>query len=252
VTPEPSAWIADVDGIAVVIALAGAYALVLRRFPTSPVRIALFACGLALILVSHVSPLATISNHYLLSAHLLQNVMIAEWAPALVVAGIPPALAEVLAGAPGMRALTRPQVALPLWLGVYFAWHVPGAYVTALEHPATLLHVEHATYFAAGVLFWWPVLQSRPWALAPAAKAAYLFAAFVLAAPLGLLLALLPQPIYGFYEAAPRLWGLSATTDQQIAGVTMSVEQAIVFFAAFCVYFSRFLRDEEAGEPAST
>ncbi|MGZ8701517.1 MAG: cytochrome c oxidase assembly protein, partial [Gaiellaceae bacterium] len=66
----------------------------------------------------------------------------------------------------------------------------------------------------------------------------------VLAAPLGLLLALLPRPIYDFYKDAPQLWGLSDITDQQIAGVTMAVEQAIVFFAVFTYFFMRFLRTE--------
>ena len=53
--------------------------------------------------------------YVLLSAHLIQNVAIAEWAPALLVAGLPPALGEFVARAPGARALTRPTVALPLW-----------------------------------------------------------------------------------------------------------------------------------------
>ena len=60
-----------------------------------------------------------------------------------------------------------------------------------------------------------------------------LFAAFVLASPVGLLMALLPEAAYSFYEEAPeRLWGLSPLTDQQLAGVTMTSEQAVVFFAA--------------------
>jgi len=65
-----------------------------------------------------------------------------------------------------------------------------------------------------------------------------------LAAPLGLLLALLPHPIYDFYKDAPQLWGLSDIVDQQIAGLTMAVEQAIVFFAVFAYFFMRFLRTE--------
>jgi cytochrome c oxidase assembly factor CtaG len=76
-------------------------------------------------------------------------------------------------------------------------------------------------------------------------KGAYLFAAFVLGSPLGLLLALLPRPVYGFYKDAPQLWGLSDLADQQIAGVTMAAEQAIVFFAVFAHYFLRFLRTEQ-------
>jgi cytochrome c oxidase assembly factor CtaG len=66
----------------------------------------------------------------------------------------------------------------------------------------------------------------------------------VLSSPVGLLLALLPRPVYDFYEQAPQLWGLSDLTDQQIAGVTMAGEQAIVFFAFFTYYFLRFLRTE--------
>jgi cytochrome c oxidase assembly factor CtaG len=76
-------------------------------------------------------------------------------------------------------------------------------------------------------------------------KALYLFGAFVLASPLGLLLALLPSAVYSFYEQAPRIWDLSPLADQQIAGVTMATEQAIVFFAVFAVYLRRFFLEEQ-------
>jgi cytochrome c oxidase assembly factor CtaG len=79
-------------------------------------------------------------------------------------------------------------------------------------------------------------------------KAVYLFAAFVFASPLGLLLALLPSPLYDFYVDAPRLWGLAALTDQQLAGIAMALSEAIVFFAAFSVYFVRFMAEEGAAE----
>ena len=72
-----------------------------------------------------------------------------------------------------------------------------------------------------------------------------MFAAFALASPLGLLLALVPDAVYSFYERGPGLWGLSPTSDQQIAGVTMAGEQAVVFFAAFSLFFFRFLAEEE-------
>jgi cytochrome c oxidase assembly factor CtaG len=99
-----------------------------------------------------------------------------------------------------------------------------------------------------GAFLWWAVLQEAPQQLSTGAKAAYLFMAFVLASPLGLLLMLLPDAIYSFYERAPRLWGLSAITDQQIAGVTMAAEQAVVFFGVFALYLTRFLREQEVPE----
>ena len=69
----------------------------------------------------------------------------------------------------------------------------------------------------------------------------------MLAAPLGLLLALLPKPIYAFYvHARPRVWGLTPLADQEIAGVTMASEQAIVLFVVFVFWFRRFLAEEGA------
>ena len=185
--------------------------------------------------------------HYHLWAHLVQNVALAEWIPLLLVAAVPPALAEALARYRLVRLLTRPLVALPLWLGSYLLWHVPAAYETALSHHS-LLQLEHLTYLAAGTLLWWPVLQSRPWNLPNGAKAAYLFAAFVFASPLGLLLALLPSPLYDFYTQAPDLWGLTPLADQQLAGIAMAVSESIVFFAMFTVYFVRFMAEEEVAE----
>ncbi|HEY8193015.1 MAG TPA: cytochrome c oxidase assembly protein [Gaiellaceae bacterium] len=221
-----------------------AYAVSVRGRDAERWRIAAFAAGCLLLLVTAVTPLEALSYH-LLSAHLLQNVILAEWAPALLVLGIPPFVAERIARLPGIGRLTRPPVALGLWLLTYFAWHLPPAYDTALEHPATLLHLEHATYLFVGALLWWPVFQDAPHRISNAARALYLFAAFVLASPVGLLLALVPDAAYDYYVEGGGLWGLSPEADQQIAGVTMSVEQAIVFFGVFAVYFFRFLAEEE-------
>jgi cytochrome c oxidase assembly factor CtaG len=246
VRPDASAWAWDLEALFFVPALALAYAFALQRTPAPRWRIVCFGACLVLILVVSLTPIQTVALNYLLSVHLLQNVVLAEWAPALFVLGIPPALAAVLGRLPLARLLTAPPVALGIWLAVYFAWHVPFAYDAALRHQSTLLHAEHGSYFAAGCLVWWPVFQSTPRRLSDGGRAAYLFAAFVLASPLGLLLSLIPEPIYEFYEQGPGLWGLSPVTDQQIAGVTMALEQAAVFFAASTFFFLRFLGQEES------
>jgi cytochrome c oxidase assembly factor CtaG len=195
--------------------------------------------ALALIVAAFVTKLQPFAIHTFLWAHLLQNVVLAEWAPALLVLAVPSALAARVQSFP----LFRPLVALPLWLATYFIWHLPWIYDFALRHPHSLLHVEHVTYLLAGICLWWPVVHGRHSA---GAKAAYLFGAFVLASPLGLVLALFPRPVYSFYAHAPRTWGPSPESDQQIAGVTMAAEEALVFFAAFTFYLLRFLREEQA------
>jgi putative membrane protein len=222
--------------------LVGLYLWGGRRHPSDERRRLAFELGLILLLAVYLTPVETIALHYLLSVHLLQNVVTAEWAPGLLVFSLSPALARELARFWIVRLSTHPVVALAVWLGTYFAWHVPVVYDTALTHQNSLLQVEHLTYLVAGCLMWWPVVHGRH---SDGLKALYLFAAFVLAAPLGLLLALIPHPVYDFYKDAPQLWGLSDLTDQQIAGVTMAVEQATVFFAIFAYYFSRFLRTEQ-------
>jgi putative membrane protein len=227
-----------------VVALGLAYVVAIRGRRPERWRVATFAAGCVLLIATAVTPLDALTYH-LLSMHLLQNVVLAEWAPALLVLGLPPALAAQFGAITPLRLFTRPPVALAVWLVTYYLWHVPAAYDAALEHPA-LLHLEHACYLAAGVLLWWPVLQDAPHRLSSAGRALYLFVAFVLASPIGLLLALLPEPAYDWYVEGGGLWGLSPHADQQLAGVTMSVEQAVVFFVVFAVFFFRFLAEEEA------
>jgi putative membrane protein len=228
-----------------ILALLVGYLAAVRNRETESWRVAAFGAGCLLLLATAVTPLDALTYH-LITAHLLQNVVLAEWAPALLVLGLPPALAAAIGGVRAIRLLTRPPIALGLWLATYFLWHLPALYDAALEHYA-LLHLEHVCYLAAGTLLWWPVLQDAPHRLSNAARALYLFLAFVLASPIGLLLALLPEPVYDWYVDGGGLWGLSPHVDQQIAGVTMSVEQAIVFFAVFAIFFFRFLAEEEAG-----
>lgn len=224
-----------------VVLLVTLYCLAARRARPSRVRVTAFVGSQVLLLAVFLTPLETIALHYLLCIHLLQNVVVAEWAPGLALFGVATAAARDTERFAVVRVLTHPLVALPIWLATYFVWHVPRIYDTALAHQHSLLHLEHITYFVAGTLMWWPVIHGR-WN--DGTKALYLFAAFVLASPLGLLLALLPHPVYTFYERAPQLWGLGHLTDQQIAGITMAVEQAIVFFALFVHYLARFLRAE--------
>jgi cytochrome c oxidase assembly factor CtaG len=248
VQPESYTWSLHPEATLATAALSVSYYFAVRRRPPSRGRIAAFTGGIALLIATAVTPLDSLSYH-LLSVHLLQNVVLAEWAPALLVLGLPPYLAERLSRNTPMRVLTYPPVALSVWLATYFLWHLPWAYDTALEHPAVLLHLEHACYVAAGCLLWWPVIHDQPRSLHDAARAVYLFAAFLLASPIGLLLALLPEPVYDYYDDSDELWGLSPLTDQQIAGVTMAGEQALVFFAAFAFFFFRFLAHEEEAVP---
>jgi cytochrome c oxidase assembly factor CtaG len=245
-TPSASSWYPAWEEVAALLVLGAAYFAVAPRWGATRRHLVCFAAGILLALAVVTTPVATVALDYLVSAHLLQNVVLAEWTPALLVLGVPPALAAELARNGVVRVLTRPLVALPVWLAAYALWHVPFAYQAALHHRG-ILDLEHLCYLVAGLLLWWPVFQEEPWRLPSGAKAAYLFAAFVLASPLGLILALLPSPIYDAYVHAPRLWGITPIEDQQLGGTLMAVSEAIVFFGLLAYYFARFMAEEDAG-----
>ena len=247
--PSPWSWTPAWGEVGAVVVMSAAYWLGARRLGTTRARAAAFAAGQLLLLALFMTPVESLSLHYLLSAHLLQNVALAEWAPALAVLGLTPPMADRLASLALVRLATRPYVALPLWVGAYGIWHIPALYDAALRNPSGLLPLEHATYFLAGLALWWPVLHEEPWRLTAGAKAVYLFAAFVLASPLGLLFALLPNPLYEFYVDAPRIWGLSPLEDQQVAGVLMAGSEAIVFFGALAWFVAEFMREEASYSP---
>ena len=111
-----------------------------------------------------------------------------------------------------------------------------------------LLAVEHAFLIAIGLVFWWPVICDVPRAAATLVRIGYVFAAFVLSAFLGLALTFAP-PIYDYYEERPeRLWGITAEQDQNLGGILMSTEQAVVFFAAIVWLLVRLFREEAEAE----
>ncbi len=242
---SPSAWSWSPEAL-LALSFAAAYLVGLRRFTAPLWRIACFLGGCALLGLVWVTPIDTVALRYLLLVHLWQNVVLAEWAPLLLVLGTAPTLAARIARPRPVALLMHPFVALPLWVSNYVLWHAPLVYDAALRHPRSLLLVEHLAYLATGALMWWPVFQDAPRCLASQSRAAYVFAGFVLSAPLGLVLALVPEPIYGFYAAAPeRVWGLSRLADQQLGGISMASEQSIVFFAIFAFWFARFLSEQD-------
>jgi cytochrome c oxidase assembly factor CtaG len=244
---SPYAWQADVDTTVVIPTLSLLYLFAVGRLGAPRWRIACYAGSMALLAVAFWTPLHHPELHSPLPAHLPQTVLLAACAPPLAVLGCSVAMAEALARIRVWRFLVHPAFALPVWLVDHFAWHAPPVYQAALHHQSWLIHIEHACYFATGILMWWPLVHDVPRRLASGARAGYAFASFLLASPLGLLLALLPRPVYDYYvDVHPRVWGLSPLTDQEIAGVTMATEQALVLFVVFLYWFRRFLAEEGA------
>jgi putative membrane protein len=212
-------------------------------------RAACFGGGVAAVVLALNSPLETIAVEYLVLFHLLQNVVIGDWAPLLCLIGLTPAMRTAVAERLGgwFAWITRPAAALAVWLVGWYVVHLAAVYDRALENPV-LLNVEHAFLIAIGLLFWWPVLSDAPRSVPTLGRIAYVFTAFVGSAFLGLALTF-SRPVYGYYEELPvRLWGISAEKDQNLGGVLMSTEQVIVFFAVVVWLVVVLFREEDEAE----
>jgi putative membrane protein len=246
-TPSPTSFTFEPLFLALAAVAALVYLRAWRREGAPGWRAWLFCSGLFLIAAAVNSPLETLAAHYLLLMHLFQNVVIADWAPLLIVLGLTPTMRERIAahGGRSLDQMSRLRVALPIWLAGWYAVHLAVFYDNALESP-WLLNLEHLVLVAIGLVFWWPLFSDVPHAASTPARIGYLGAGFVFSTFLALGLTFAGSSFYDFYEDAPRLWGLSALQDQNLGGVLMGAEQAILFLAAIGYFLIRLLNEEEA------
>jgi cytochrome c oxidase assembly factor CtaG len=218
-----------------------------------------YAAGLLILAVALISPLDSIGDRWLLSAHMLQHVLLTDIAPALLVLGLrspvlPLGLSRraLVAVAPGGRSgrvlarLTSPWLAIPLWALATWVWAIPSVFDYTAQHSA--VHAfEHATLFYTGLAIWWLIIDPLPRArLRPnGERLALLGFTRVASACVCLPLTWLPATQYSLYASAPRAFGLSAIGDQQLAGASMCFVEFLVFGIAFAAVFISMLgRDE--------
>jgi putative copper resistance protein D len=230
-------------------------------------RTVLFVAGVALATLPLVSPLDAIADDDLVSAHMLQHVLLADAAPPLILLGlrgpllfffVPAFILRPAAHSRTVRSVLafalRPLVALAIWVAAVAAWHVPAAYDFALTHP--FVHdLEHASFLVAGLLVWAQLIDpARRRALSLTGLLAFAGALFILGQVLSNVLLLAPRPLYAAYAAHPSgLLGLTPLADQQAAGLVMMGEQLVTL--GTCVLLLLLLHAKHglfaAGRPVS-
>ena len=203
-------------------------------------RLALFLAGVGVVLVGLLSPLDAIAEEYLQSAHMLQHVLIADLGIVLALLAVrgplsmfflPRDLLAPLARAQplrrGLSFLLRPRVAVPLWIAVIVAWHIPPLYDAALRHPV-VHRAEHLSFVVVGALVWTLLIDpARHGRLTVNERLGLAVLLFWIGQVLAYPFVFGFQPYYDVYVDQPhRLFGLSALTDQKLAGLVMMIEQA--------------------------
>jgi cytochrome c oxidase assembly factor CtaG len=257
---DPLLWVA-------LLLAAGWYVSMLRRVrrvtgrPVGPGHWLFYFSGLAALLVALGSPLDPIGDDRLLLGHMLQHVLLADIAPPLLILGLrapvlplgmPRSVLQRVArrGTLGRvwAVATNPWVAIPAWTAATLVWAIPAVFDFASQH--LLLHdLEHATLFYTGIALWWLVITPLPSDRRETGmiRLAYLGVSRLASAGVCLPLTFLGHTMYPLYASAPRSYGISAITDQRLAGASMCLIEFLVFGIAVAVVFLDALsRDERA------
>jgi putative membrane protein len=214
-----------------------------------------FGLGLLLLFLALQSPLHDLGDDYLFSAHMSQHMVLILAVAPLLLLGTPGwLLRPLLRRRPViavMRWATRPVTAIILFNLTLLLWHLPGPYESALELRG--IHVvEHMLFLGTALLLWWPVLspsEELP-RLGPPGQMLYLFVQSLLPAVLGAFITFTTDQLYDFYAEAPRVYGISPVTDQQLGGLIMKIPGSLVFWGTITVIFFSWAAREEAAEAA--
>ncbi len=216
-------------------------------------RLAAFAAGIATLFVALISPVDRLGQQ-LASMHMVQHLLIADIAAILLTLGLTrwilrPATRRIHRIERAAGPFASPWFGVVAYVGVMWLWHVPYLYDAALEHGGVHT-LEHISFAAAGLLYWWHLLspiRSRL-RLGGMGPVLYMASTKLLVGFLGIALAFAPTLLYDAYDTPGRRWGLTALTDQNVAGLIMAVEQSIVMGIALAWLFVGMLSESEDEE----
>lgn len=239
-----------------------------RTFPAGERRYALahlaFFGGVAAIFLALQSPIETLSDH-LFVAHQVEHMLLRTVGPMLLMLAAPQAallrglpawlrrglVAPLFAG-PLPRALGvlgRPAPATLLFIGTTYFWMVPRFHDLAiLDEPVH--YVWHTTLLISGLVFFWRILDPRPYPRGASLGTRLGMFWFASAANilLGSFLSFKHETLYSAYDVMGRLWGMSAAVDEQLGGLTMWIPGSMMFAATAMLMIYRWAQEEERTE----
>jgi cytochrome c oxidase assembly factor CtaG len=218
-----------------------------------------FVLGLLFIWIATASPLAAL-DHDMLTAHMVQHLLLMTFAPPLILLGMPRKplahglLQRFLRSQPMQQfasVITHPALCWFAAAGTLIVWHIPSVFMLGLR--SQMWHgAEQASFLAAGLLFWSPVVRpsasTSKWP--ESSILLYLFLATLPCDILSGFLVFCDRVVYPVFLTSPRSFGLSALEDQQCAGALMWTCVTVVYLIAGAIFTAHLLSPHRSQEPA--
>lgn len=222
--------------------------------PISPSRQAAFHFGTLALFMALASPIDRAAETTLLSAHMVQHILILFVTAPLWVLGVPGWFIEAVGRRRPLvirvgRGLTQPVAAFGVFNITLIAWHIPAAYQASLNS-ASIHILQHLSFIAAGAIGWWPVLAPEQDCAPRAARSVQLIYLILMVFPglgLAVLLTLSPRVLYPFYLAAASA-GIDPLGDQEAAGILMWLTGIIAYLIPLTHVFYAWVHDLERAD----
>ncbi len=258
------------DVVIVVTFLSTAYVTGWRRLrkrnshSTKNWQLFLYVTSMATICLALLSPIDALGS-FLFIFHMTQHELLMMIAAPLLLLGNPfPALlwafplrlryrlgCPVTRDAPARRvlkAMTWMGVTIPLYLVVVWGWHYPPAFEAALRND--LIHdLQHLSFFVAGLLFWWPIINPAPKVHGHIHYGFRIFYVIAAALPTMLpvmgLVFLTERIVYPYYTTVPRLWGLTVLEDQSQGWAIMALAEGTAYLTAILLLVASMAQHDE-------
>ena len=217
-------------------------------------QVVAFLSGVVVLFLALNGPIHDLSDYYLLSAHMVQHMLLMMIMPPLLLIGTPDWLLRPILKHPTVmeiaRFLTHPATAFTLYNVVFIGWHFPAAYNLALESHGVHV-VQHLMFMAVSTIMWWPVINPVPELarLSSPLQLLYLFAFGIPMSVVSAFITMSSEVVYPWYAEAPRVFDISAVEDQQLGGLIMWVPGMLIYWIAVTIVFLRWSSREDREEP---
>ncbi len=251
--PHPEVW-------ALVVFLIGAYIYMIRvigpravpagQLAVSHRQVASFVGAIALLWFGADWPVHDIGENYLYSVHMFQHMIFSYFVPPLALMATPEWMWRALVGT-GRFYRVASKLAKPIVAGVIFnvvvmVTHVPGV-VNAATTNGPLHYTLHLLVMLTAMLMWVPVVGPfKEWQIGAGAKSIYLFLMSVVPTVPAAWLTFAEGTVYSHYRQPVRVWGLTVTNDQQLAGAIMKIFGGLYLWSiVIFLFFKRFGHGDE-------
>ena len=255
VNPEPWRFQQHIEVWVLIVAVVASYTYAVRKIGPRIVttgevvtrkQLTAFIAGVLMLWLASDWPIHDISEEYLYSVHMFQHMMYSYFIPPLVLLATPYWLFDLIFSSNRSRSvirfLTKPVIAGVLFNLVIMITHIP-ALVNQSVSNGPLHYALHVLVITSSLLMWFPVCgPDKRRHLSYGGKTIYLFLMSVVPTVPAAWLTFAEGAVYKHYDIAVRVWGLSVTTDQQVAGAIMKTGGSIFLWSIIVfIFFRRFI-----------